>query len=102
MRYAIDIKPTYYQSITVTAEDLKDYNEKYNFNILPQTSTVYWWRDKPEDIDETIASCQCADWREIIYQMQKDYRKFNHLDDFALKVARANPKHYPTGKTGYE
>jgi hypothetical protein len=34
--------------------------------------------------------------------MAKDYRKFNHLDNFENKVAQANLKTYPTGKTGYE
>jgi hypothetical protein len=45
---------------------------------------------------------ECADWREIIFQMQKDYYKYNFLDDFSLKIAAANPNHYLTGVTGYE
>jgi hypothetical protein len=42
------------------------------------------------------------DWREIIYQMALDYFRFNHLDNFELKVRQANPDLYPTGRTGYE
>ena len=43
-----------------------------------------------------------CDWREIIYQMALDYKKYNHLDDFQQRVAKANPDLYPTGITGYE
>ena len=43
-----------------------------------------------------------CDWRELIYRMALDYRKYGHLDDFKLKVARANPELYSTGRTGYE
>jgi hypothetical protein len=40
-------------------------------------------------------------WREIIYQMAKDYNQYNFLDDFELRIIAANPD-YPTGRTGYE
>ena len=43
-----------------------------------------------------------CDWREIIYQMALDYRKYNHLDSFEAKLAAANSTTYPNGKTGYE
>ena len=43
-----------------------------------------------------------TDWRELIYQMAKDYRRYNHLDNFAQKVATANPELYSNGITGYE
>lgn len=49
--------------------------------------------------DPNIVQC---DWRELIYRMALDYRKYGHLDDFQLKVAEANPVEYPTGITGYE
>jgi hypothetical protein len=42
------------------------------------------------------------DWREIIYQMAKDYYQYNRLSDFLFKVRDANKSLYPTGKTGYE
>ena len=41
------------------------------------------------------------DWRELIYRMALDYRRFYHDDDFLYRVAQANPQ-YPTGHTGYE
>lgn len=50
-----------------------------------------------------------TDWREIIFQMQKDYRKHNHDDDFELQIIKNNPPNeemkfagYVTGQTGYE
>ena len=90
MRYAIDQKPISYTSITVTAEELKNYNTIYNSNLQPQEGRKY-------SIDD-------YDWREIIYQMAMDYNKFNHLDSFELKIIEANKNDnlYTTGQTGYE
>ena len=97
MRYAIDTKPTQYTSIVVDynidtdtgadAEVIRAYNQKYNTRLNGQQSTEY--------------TTDSYDWREIIYQMAKDYYKYNHLDDFELRLMQANPQ-YPTGQTGYE
>lgn len=87
LRYAIDIKPTRYVSITVADSEVEDYNKKYGTKLKGQVSTEY-------TIDK-------YDWREIIYQMAIDYFKYNILDNFELKVGKVNPE-YPTGKTGYE
>ena len=51
-------------------------------------------------------NAQLHDWRELIYQMAKDYRRYNHNlgiegDEFFLDLSDRNPW-YPTGKTGYE
>ena len=43
-----------------------------------------------------------CDYREVIYQMAKDYFKYNTLSDFEIRVREANPDTYPTGRTGYE
>ena len=49
-----------------------------------------------------------VDWREIIFQMARDYRLHNHDDDFYLKVRTTNGLdfnnewYYPNGRTGYE
>lgn len=56
---------------------------------------------------------QVVDWRELIYQMAKDYYDSNngmHTDDFELKLAMANREYcklfntiqYLNGRTGYE
>ena len=100
MRYAIDVKPNYYRSITVSKEEVEAHNNKYNLNVQGQNSITYWYDDGTSVPDEKFI--ECDDWREIIYQMQKDYYKYNFLDDFTLKVGAANPNHYPTGATGYE
>ena len=100
MRYAIDVKPNYYRSITVSDKEVEAYNNKYNLIVQGQNSTTYWYADGTPAPDEEFI--ECDDWREIIYQMQKDYYKYNFLDDFTLKVGAANPNHYPTGATGYE
>lgn len=42
------------------------------------------------------------DWRELIYQMAKDYYQHNTEDDFELKLREANINFYPSGQTGYE
>ena len=49
-----------------------------------------------------ISAVRVCDWRELIYQMALDYRKYNHLDNFHTKVAAANPDTYNNGLTGYE
>ena len=49
-----------------------------------------------------------VDWREIIYQMAKDYYQHNQEVDFYHNVMKNNMKmdgitsYYPTGETGYE
>lgn len=42
------------------------------------------------------------DWRELIYQMAKDYYKNTNNDEFSAQLAAANQEYYPSGKTGYE
>lgn len=50
----------------------------------------------------TVYTTNEVDWREIIFQMQKDYRQHHFEDDFTLKISQNNPSHYPSGQTGYE
>ena len=145
LRYAIDSKPIEYNTISVEAEELEEYNKLYNLSVQPQTSKRYitdlqdgvtYYENNTHTLilppatdtevngeslsgpeneivfygEETIVNFtrnavqieKHCDWREIIYQMAKDYLKYGHLDDFAQKVAQANPELYPTGKTGYE
>jgi hypothetical protein len=102
MRYAIDQKPMNYTSITVEENnrDLKDYNNKYGTNVDGQGLWTYIANNR-HYIDSTNKITYC-DWREIIYQMAKDYYQYAHiLNDFEYRLIQANPN-YPTGKTGYE
>lgn len=87
LRYAIDKKPIRYYSIEVDEQDKQviAYNAKYGVEVKGQSSKKY----------------ETNNWREIIYQMAKDYYQYNFLDDFELRIIAANPD-YPTGRTGYE
>ena len=91
MRYAIDKKPVSYTQFEVTPEEVELYNTIYEENMPT----------RPKEECKTF-SANDWDWRELIYQMAKDYRQYNHLDGFEAKIAQANPDLYPTGKTGYE
>ena len=109
MRYAIDKKPLKYTSIKVEDKDLEDYNKKYGFTLKGQVSTVYVADDNFSSVnylglDETELMIVRCDWRELIFQMAADYRKYNHLDDFELRVIEANADDnlYQSGRTGYE
>lgn len=58
--------------------------------------------EKEYDEYEKQGLLNFVDWREIIYQMAKDYYKNNTLDEFELLVKANNEPYYTTGKTGYE
>lgn len=77
MRYAIDKKPFYYKAYD---------------------GTVY--------TTSHLNNSQYVDWREIIFQMAKDYRRHYHDDDFLYQIEQNNIFNninlYPGGKTGYE
>ena len=94
LRYAIDKKPFSYTSFSINQEEANEYNKifKPKEDLIPRDSITY-------TSDEW-------DWRELIYQMAKDYRKFNHWDKFLIKVRDSNIINgeflYPTGYTGYE
>ena len=65
-----------------------------------------------EEFEEFIKSenIKFVDWREVIYQMAKDYYKHNQEYDFLYKISKNNHINiadveedlYPTGITGYE
>ena len=48
-----------------------------------------------------IYTTQHYDWRELIYQMAKDYYDHNHDDDYEIQLYKNNPQ-FNFGKTGYE
>ena len=58
--------------------------------------------DKEYEEYEKLGILNYVDWREIIYQMAKDYYKHNTRDDFEIQVGLNNKAFYPTGRTGYE
>lgn len=105
LRYAIDRKPVQYTQIIVSEEEIAPYNEKYGTFLFGRTKEqVYTYISSDEyKVDEQSKTIQC-DWREVLYQMALDYYKYNHLDNFELKIMEANKSEalYPTGQTGYE
>lgn len=102
LRYAIDKKPISYKSISVADDELLAYNKKYNTTLKGQESIEYLYGTEYA-ISEDGKTVYC-DWREIIYQMANDYYKYNHLDNFELKIIESNKGNplYITGQTGYE
>lgn len=49
----------------------------------------------------TLYTYEC-EWREVLYQMARDYLKHGHEDDFMAVIAENNGDLYPSGTTGYE
>ena len=166
MRVAIDVQPYKYTTISVSDEELIEYNQRYGLDLKGQESITYVAQsailsngvpysiinnvieldasyyssyfqeniDTEDNDQENILQLNtdykhhktasgdiennntlvidlqdfiyhntyvCCDWREIIYQMARDYNKYGHLDNFTSKLIEANP-HLTSGKTGYE
>lgn len=104
MRYAIDTKPISYTQIAVDDLESKlvidNYNSKYGTTLSGRSKEeTYTYAAYGADVsgDRIIYT----DWREVIYQMALDYYKYNILDDFELRLIKANSQ-YPTGQTKYE
>lgn len=105
LRYAIDKKPTYYKTLRGDAYGTTTFMDQIRDQI---TKEVHNEETINLRIEEKLKDITIVDWREIIYQMAIDYRRFNHCDDFGLKVQEVNGKQldgkyiYPRGVTGYE
>ena len=117
LRYAVDTKPKFYKSIEASVEDMLKFSDLYpeyklQYKTLIEeggkTSITYWsleyWEEQGSpDADHMPENTYAVDWRELIYQMALDYRKFNHWDDFNIRIIQANGSEiYPGGITGYE
>ena len=105
LRYAIDKKPTYYKTLRGDAYGTTEFIDQIRNQI---TKEAHKEETINRRIEEKLKDIIIVDWREIIYQMAIDYRRFNHCDDFGLKVQEVNGKQfdgkyiYPRGVTGYE
>lgn len=105
LRYAIDKKPTYYKTLRGDAYGTTTFIDQIRDQI---TKEAHDEETINRRIEEKLKDIIIVDWREIIYQMAIDYRRFNHCDDFGLKVQEVNGKQldgkyiYPRGVTGYE
>lgn len=92
-RCAIDKKPTRYVSPSWIEKD-KD-GQEIETNEITYTASPYY-DSNPEQTD-----IKC-DWRELIYQMAKDFYNHNSDPDFIIKLINSNPDLIRNGKTGYE
>ena len=128
MRYVLDKKPTSYlpirplkqEIVTTTINDdgtITSVPEEkfYNAPSVPPYDDIpmYHVTNKniqindhtTQDITSYYAlypfTSQDYDWRELIFQMALDYRKFSHDDDFIFKM-KSSSEDYVNGKTGYE
>lgn len=105
LRYAIDKKPIYYKTLRGDAYGTTTFIDQIRDQI---TKEAHDEETINRRIEEKLKDIIIVDWREIIYQMAIDYRRFNHCDDFGLKVQEVNGKQfdgkyiYPRGVTGYE
>lgn len=94
MRCALDKKPVYYKNYLGEVYISKDYSE-----ILPNGVCLQ---------KENQTNAITVDWREIIYQMSKDYYNHHDEDDFLKNIIVNNYdtaneiNRYPSGYTGYE
>ena len=131
LRYAIDKKPMYYKVIGHTIKRNKDGKPvDENNNILSGNQSgeyvyedagqVYITQDGLDYLDNLknnpdyendkiieLNTYNLVDWREIIYQMANDYRRWYRSNDFLLKVRENNmysayDSFYEKGYTGYE
>lgn len=122
LRYAIDEKPTKYVSPYATHIIKTEYNETtktenyvylLNEDGTKFTDTRTYIASDTTDIKREVLESEdgkdpiywshewYCDWREILYQMAQDYYAHNQDDDFAVRIAKANPQ-WITGRTGYE
>jgi hypothetical protein len=120
MRYAIDEKPRWYKSLN---DHYYVSDNKYKQQVLEAIKSdceIYFIKNQmnnlsEEDKEEFInlkfdEKYHCVDWRELIYQMAKDYMRLEpdnefpdfEKDNFQYYVAERNADYYPTGITGYE
>lgn len=74
------------------------------FSLLNHPNAKMFYSEEQEAfvVSNISSNAEYYDWREIIYQMAVDYRKWNRLENFEILVAEANPELYVNGKTGYE
>lgn len=61
------------------------------------TKPVYY-----KTLSGDVYTSSTYDWRELIYQMAKDYYNNTNNDDLEVLIAANNLLYYPSGKTGYE
>lgn len=107
IRYAIDVKPSCYQTLKLTKDDAEMYKQLTDFEGeltgYIKESKFYCTNNYPQSLrpEEAIV----VDWREIIYQMANDFFKAHYFDDFEWRLQNTNKgleNVIRDGRTGYE
>lgn len=83
-------------------ENVYFYNPRFYFNEHDMGDELTELKKEQLSIDNKDEKYHKVDWRELIYQMSKDYKRHMHDDDFYVKISQNNNKYYPDGYTGYE
>ena len=83
-------------------ENVYFYNPRFYFNEHDMGDELTELKKEQLSIDNKDEKYYQVDWRELIYQMSKDYKRHMHDDDFYVKISKNNNKYYPDGYTGYE
>lgn len=83
-------------------ENVYFYNPRFYFNEHDMGDELIELKKEQLSIDNKDEKYHKVDWREVIYQMSKDYKRHMHDDDFYVKISQNNSKYYPDGYTGYE
>lgn len=83
-------------------ENVYFYNPRFYFNEHNMGDELTELKKEQLSIDNKDEKYHQVDWRELIYQMSKDYKRHMHDDDFYVKISQNNNKYYPDGYTGYE
>lgn len=103
-RYAIDKKPIFYVP------------RKTNEELGREDNPIIYATTEGKNLIQSANSAisdDCfkeVDWRELLFQMAKDYYQYNHDDDMELQIILKNKAisqslnrtDYLTGRTGYE
>ena len=107
MRYAIDKKPMYYK---VIGNKYSDFFDSKVFITEEGKNYIKNLSKDPNYANDGIIELKeynLVDWREIIFMMANDYRRWYRDNDFLLKVRENNmysdyDSFYEKGYTGYE
>ena len=87
LRYAIDKKPYYYKSLDISKEDAREIRIEY-YNMGNETKIEE--REGKEYYTSEYNSEGAVDWRELIYQMALDFRKYGHWSQYNVRLNKEN------------
>ena len=107
-RFAIDVKPNIYVSVAPMHGDTDTF-DVWTTEIAGTSNCLLLIRQNPWLVEHAsqINLHGELDWRELIYQMAREYRRYNRtpkeleMKDYTKQLSWRNPQ-YRSGHTGYE